>query len=95
MSNSTVGDILDKSALVDFANEKFFAKQSKLSLFQITCMYWIYSSIGSYWNEEILLRMEQETIEHVRAEIKLQKELERNRDDKTDEKLLSVSLTDL
>ena len=39
--------------------------------------------------------MEQATIEHVRAEIKLQKELERSRDDKTDEKLLSVSLTDL
>ena len=54
MTNSTVGDILDKSALVDLANEKFFAKQSALNLFQITCMYWIYSSVGSFWNADIL-----------------------------------------
>ena len=54
IANQTVGDMLDKSALVDLANEKFFAKQSALNLFQITCMYWIYSSIGSFWNAEIL-----------------------------------------
>ena len=58
-------------------------------------MYWIYSSLGSYWNADILQKMELATIEHVRSEIKLQKELERSRDDKTDEKLLSVSLADL
>ena len=71
MTNSTVGDILDKSALVDLANEKFFAKQSALNLFQITCMYWIYSSVGSFWNADILSKMELATIEHVRAEVKL------------------------
>ena len=58
-------------------------------------MYWIYSSVGSFWDAEILQKMELDTIEHVRAEIKHQKELERNRDDKTDEKLLSVQLADL
>lgn len=58
-------------------------------------MYWIYSSIGSYWNTEILASMEQMTIQHVKTEIQMQKELERARDDRTDEKLLSVSLADL
>ena len=35
------------------------------------------------------------TIQHVKTEIQMQKELERARDDRTDEKLLSVSLADL
>ena len=39
--------------------------------------------------------MELQTIDHVRAEIKTQKELEKARDDRTDEKLVSVSLADL
>jgi hypothetical protein len=45
-----VGDQVDKKMLVDFANDKFFIdKISKLSLFQIACLYWTYSGVG-VWN---------------------------------------------
>ena len=38
-----VGDQVDNKILVDFAKDKFFIdKISKLSLFQIACMYWTY-----------------------------------------------------
>lgn len=53
-----VGEIIDKGALIDLANQKFFTKCDELNLFQIACMYWIYNGVGSLWSSQILEKME-------------------------------------
>ena len=90
-----VGDQVDKKMLVDFANDKFFIdKISKLSLFQIACLYWTYSGVG-VWNSQIIEKLEAKLVYFVENEIKTQKQLEKAKDDRTDDKLQSITLNDL
>ena len=90
-----VGDQVDKKMLVDFANDKFFIdKISKLSLFQIACMYWTYSGVG-VWNSQIIEKLEAKLVYFVENEIQTQKQLEKAKDDRTDDKLQSITLNDL
>ncbi len=90
-----VGDQVDKKMLVDFANDKFFIdKISKLSLFQIACLYWTYSGVG-VWNSQIIEKLEAKLVYFVENEIQTQKQLEKAKDDRTDDKLQSITLNDL
>ncbi len=54
-----IGDSVDKSALVEFANDRYFSKKiDQLTLFQISCLYWIYNAVGSIWNKSLMLQLE-------------------------------------
>ena len=94
--------IVDQEAIVTMANDKYFSKfirdspPEKISVYKLSCLYWIYMNMGdSQWDESILAQMENHLCRNINEEIILQKKLERERDDLTDASLQSIQINDL
>lgn len=93
---------LDLEELMRLANEKFFAghvaQDEQVSVYRLACLYWVYSEAlkdNATWDVEIVKHLERHLNQAIRAEIKLQKRLEIERDDRTDSGLQSMRLSDL
>jgi len=66
-----------------------------MGMYEVTCLYWVHSKLGLVWEPEMLEKVENYFLERVRAEIMLQKELERERDANTDRGLQTMTVDDL
>ena len=64
-------------------------------MYQLSCLYWVYASMGDYWDERILDRMELLLISKINVELKLQRKFEIERDDRTDAGLQTIRLGDI
>ena len=58
-------------------------------------MYWMYHTLGGHWDAEIVRLMEDALITNVTREILMQRDLEKERDDKTDLALQTMRVSDL
>ena len=69
--------------------------REKMTTYELSCLYWVYHVFDSHWNQEIVQIMEQILCQNITREILLQKQLDKEKDDKTDLALQSIRISDL
>lgn len=83
-----VGDLIDKQAVMEQINDNYMMGRVKaLSLFELASLYWVTDALNTQWSAPLLAQMEAATIRHIEEEIALQRKLESERDDRTDDNL--------
>ena len=91
--------LIDTEALMSFANDKYFkeflTETKNVTTHQLSCMYWMYHALGGHWDTEIVRLMEDTLITNVTREILVQRDLEKENDEKTDLALQTMRMSDL
>ena len=65
-------DIVDKQALVDYTNDKFFLnKISDLDFADCASLYWLYQNTVSLWNSQVVRELESRIISLLQTEIQI------------------------